>query len=363
MAKTKVIPHPHRVHLSAKDREAFTDNLAMLLHAGVAVGEALASLQETSRSAAFKKALIAMQQDIDNGLPLWQVLQRSGVVSDQTLALVQLGEQSGKLVENMRVAAKQEEKQRIFKSKVRSALLYPGFVMGLTVVVGLGVAWFLLPKLADTFGQLNAELPFISSVLINFGLFLKSDGYWAVPAAIAVLGAVGFIVFAAPGAKNIGYALLFHLPGIGRLMREIEVARFGYLLGTLLNAGLGITQAFESLQAATSSPYYKKLYAHLSAAFDEGYNFKASFQHYPHTSKLLPPATQQMVIAGERSGALADTLLTIGRTYEQKADITTNNLSVILEPILLVVVWLGVMGVAVAVIMPIYSLIGGLQAI
>lgn len=363
MAKTAQSHQQHHAHIRAKDREAFTDNLAMLLHAGVPVGEALESLQETGHAGTFKKAVAGMQQDIDNGLPLWQALQRSNIVSSQTLALVRLGEQSGKLVENMRVAAKQEEKQRVFKSKVRSALLYPAFVLSLTVIVGLGVAWFLLPKLADTFKQLDAELPFISSVLINFGLFLKTDGYWAVPVAIAVCGVLGFIVFAAPGTKKIGQAFLFHLPGIGKLIREIETARFGYLLGTLLEAGLGITQAFESLQASTSSPYYKKLYASLSAAFDEGYNFKAGFKRYAHTNKLLPPATQQMVIAGERSGALAETLLTIGKTYEQKADITTNNLAVILEPILLIIVWLGVMGVAVAVILPIYSLIGGLQTI
>jgi type II secretory pathway component PulF len=226
----------------------------------------------------------------------------------------------------------------------------------------LGVAWFLLPRLAATFSQLNADLPLISSILINFGLFLKENGIWAVPLTIAAIGIIGYIIFAAPGTRNIGQRLLFHTPGVGRLMREVEVAKFGYLLGTLLQAGLGVTQALGSLKDATTSPYYKKLYAHLAAAFEEGYSFRAGLEHFPGINKIIPPAVQQMVFAGERSGALADTLLNVGKVYEEKADVTTNSLEVILEPILLVVVWLGVMAVAVAVIMPIYSLIGGLQA-
>jgi type II secretory pathway component PulF len=362
MASTAHHAHPKKIHLAAKHRESFTDNLGMLLNAGVPVGEALASLQQTTQSKPFRRALAQMQSDIDSGVPLWQALESSGIVSQQTLALVRLGEASGRLVENLRVAARQEEKQRIFRAKVRSALLYPVFVLGLTVIVGMGVAWFLLPRLAATFSQLNAELPAISSILINFGLFLRDNGIWAIPLGIVVTAFIGYIIFAAPRTKHIGQRLLFHLPGVGRLIREVEIAKFGYLLGTLLQAGLGVTQALDSLQAATTSPYYKKLYAHLAAAFEEGYNFKAGLQHYKGVHKIIPPAVQQMIFAGERSGALADTLINVGKVYEEKADVTTNNLEVILEPILLVVVWAGVMAVAVAVIMPIYSLIGGLQA-
>lgn len=82
---------------------------------------------------------------------------------------------------------------------------------------------------------------------------------------------------------------------------------------------------------------------------------------YAHSNKLLSPAVQQMVISGERSGSLSDVLKTAGRTYEQKADLTTQNLEAIIEPIMLIIVWLGVMVVAVAVIIPIYSLVGGLN--
>lgn len=364
MSKPKPQPKQHATvkkhHISGKEREYFTSNLSLLLQAGVAMGEALASLGETSKSKGLKLALAQIQNDIDEGLPLWRALERSGVVGAQTLALVQLGEQSGKLVQNLQVAAGQEEKQRIFRTKVRSALLYPGFVMGLTVVIGLGVAWFLLPKLADTFAQLQVELPLISQIFIGFGAFLRDNGLWAVPVGVGLVTFIIYLLFGAPKTRTLGQRLLFHIPGISKLMYEVEVARFGYLLGTLLDAGLSIMQAFELLDRATSAPRYKKFYKYLYGSFENGYNFRSSFKGYKKTNKLLPPGVQQMVIAGERSGALPQTLSNVGRIYEQKADITTQNLEAILEPILLVIVWLGVMGVAVAVILPIYSLVGGL---
>src|SRR5690242_5061789 len=103
-----------RFHVSSKDRAYLTANLALLLKSAVPVGDALQSLQETSHSAPLKKALGQMRDDIDEGMPLWRALERSGIVTMQTLALIRLGEQSGNLTINMHVAADQEEKQRVF---------------------------------------------------------------------------------------------------------------------------------------------------------------------------------------------------------------------------------------------------------
>jgi type II secretory pathway component PulF len=143
-------------------------------------------------------------------------------------------------------------------------------------------------------------------------------------------------------------------------MRESEIAQFGYLLGTLLDAGLPITQAVELLAGASTAEQYQKFYHYLAISLTDGFSLKDSMVRYKKIAKLLPSAMQQMVIAGERSGSLSEVLLTIGRTFERKADTTTENLEAIMEPILLLFVASGVMLVAVAVILPIYSLVGGL---
>lgn len=349
-----------KFHIPAKDREYLTANLALLIKAGVPIGETLGSMERTTKTPQFKKAMQQMQRDIDDGLPLWQALERSGVVSSQTLALVQLGEESGNLSENLQLASKQEAKQRLFRSRIRSALIYPVFVLSLTGVVGLGVAWFLLPRLSETFTQLNAELPLFSQIFVDLGLFLRTNGLWAVPLALIGLILLIYILFAAPKTKHIGNSIMFHIPGISRLLHEVETARFGYLLGTLLEAGLPVPQALLLLERSTSARRYKKLYAFLAKSIDDGYGLSASLERYKNVGQLLPPSVQQIIMAGERSGSLSETLRDVGDTYEKKSDVTTQNLEVILEPVLLVLVALGVLGLAVAVILPIYQLTGGL---
>lgn len=367
MAKEKQVhtarraKRPKRYHIAFKEREYFSENLALLLKTAVPIGQAIDSLVATAGTKPMKQALGAMQVDIGAGFSLSDALGRSGIVSTQTLALIRLGEQSGHLVENLQLAAQQEEKRHTFQARVRSALLYPTFVLSLTLLVGLGVAWFLLPQLSETFSQLNVDLPIVSQIMINFGLFLKMHGVIAVPTALLVVGLIGYILFAAPKTKNIGRRLLFATPGIGRLMREVEIAQFGYLLGTLLEAGLPITQAINLLRGASTAPQYQEFYRYLASSLDDGFSIKDSFARYKHSAKLLPPSVQQMIIAGERSGSLSTVLLTVGRTYEQKSDITTSNLETITEPILLIFVAGGVIMVAIAVILPIYSLVGGLN--
>jgi type IV pilus assembly protein PilC len=351
----------NRTHFSFKQREYLSENLALLLKSAVPIGQALESLADSTTSKPLKKALQQMQVNIEAGYNLTDALERSGLVSSQTLALVRLGESSGHLVENLQLAAQQEEKRHVFAAKVRSALIYPSFVLGLTAIVGLGVAWFLLPRLATTFSQLHVKLPLISRLMISFGTFLKHHGIIAVPVSLLAISVVLYVLFAAPSTKHIGRRLLFLLPGIGRLMHEVEVAQFGYLLGTLLSAGLPVTQAVHLLANATTAPQYQEFYNYLAQSLEDGYSVKDSLSKYKGNLRLLPAAVQQMLIAGERSGSLPDVLLTVGRTYEQKSDITTQNLEAIIEPILLVIVWLGVMLVAVAVIVPIYSLVGGLN--
>ncbi|HEX6258530.1 MAG TPA: type II secretion system F family protein [Candidatus Saccharimonadales bacterium] len=362
MASNTIPKHlRHIARPAGKDREYFTNNFVMLLIAGVPISQALGSLEETTRSKRMKRALQRMRYDIDNGLSLGKALRTSRFVSRQTLSLVELGEASGRLIENLKVAVRQEEKQRLFKAKIRSALLYPTFVIGLTVIVGLGVAWFLLPRLAETFEDLEVELPLISQILIGVGAFLQQYGIIAVPVGIGVVLLLIYILFFAPKTRSIGQHILFVTPGIKKLLLEVELARFGYLLGTLLDAGLNVSQAFLALESATGMPQYQGLYRHMRSSIEDGYSFKDSIKQYHRVNKYIPPAVQQMIIAGEQSGALPETLRNIGSIYEEKATITTDNLEATIEPILLIVVWLGVMAVAVAVIVPIYSLIGGLD--
>jgi type II secretory pathway component PulF len=342
-----------------KERDYFIENLSMLIAGGMPITTVLDSIGREVTSPRLQARIRAIQGDIESGFPLWKALAESNLFPEHAISLIKLGEESGRLIENLRVVALEQEKDRVFKSKLRSAMMYPIFVLLLTLVVGVGIAWFILPKLAVVFSQLKITLPLITKILIGTGTFLGDHGSLVVPIGVAVIALAFFFTFVYPRTKFIGQAVLLASPGIADLMREVEIARFGYVLGTLLDAGLPITQSLDSLASATEVVPYKKLCLHLRDSVDEGNSLQRSFSSFARVTRLIPLPIQQLIVAGEQSGTLPETLLKIGVTFEAKSDVTTKNLTIILEPILLVVVWLGVVAVALAVILPIYSLIGG----
>lgn len=347
----------------SKERDQFIENLSMLILSGMSIIGALSSIIKQTKSPGMKKILERMLLEIESGSPVWKTFDKTGFFKGYTISLIRLGEESGNFAENLKVVALEEEKDREFKSKVRSALMYPVFVLVLTNVVGIGISWFILPKLAKIFYDLKLTLPFITKVLIGFGLFLNKNGLIAVPLGVAVISLIAHILFFNKRTKFLGEYIIFSIPGIKTLLMEVEVARFGYLLGTLLEAGLPVTKAIDSLAGASDVIRYKKFYLYLKDSIDMGNSFQKSFAGYKNIDALIPQPIQQLIISGEQSGNLNKTLIKVGQVLEAKSDTTTKNLTIIMEPILLVIVWAGVVTVAFAVILPIYSLVGNLNAI
>jgi type IV pilus assembly protein PilC len=347
---------------TSKEREYLVENLSMLVSSGMPIVDALESISKELETPRMKTIINTMKSDIESGAQLWETLSRARLFPQHAITLIKLGEESGNLAKNLKVVAVEQEKNRIFESKVRSAMMYPVFVLALTFIVGVGIAWFILPKLATVFAQLKIALPLITKVLIGTGVFLGTYGYIAIPALIVVTIVSMYLLFFFSKTKFIGQRLLFSVPGIRDLIKEIELARFGYLLGTLLEAGIPIDLSLESLASATEVSQYKKLYTHVHDAVEDGNSIQASLASFKGVSRLIPAPIQQIIATSEQSGTLAESLLKIGMIFENKADTSTKNLAVILEPVLLVIVWLGVVGVALAVVLPIYSLVGGFNA-
>lgn len=344
-----------------KEKEYFLENLAVLLTSGMDIMTAIKAIRGEIKSKRMLKIIDVLVDEIESGSYLWHALENTNLLPAHIIFLIRLGEETGRLSENLAVVSIQQQKDRELLSKVRSAMIYPVIVFSLTITIGLGIAWFVLPRLSKVFAELKINLPILTKGIIAIGAFLGNYGSFVVPIAIVFVLVVFYFLFVSKGTKFIGQAILLVIPGIKRLIQDIELSRFGYILGTLLGSGLLITRSLDSIYEATSLRRYKKFYSHLRNSLEEGGSFRDSFDSYPETRKLLSLPVQQMIIAGEGSGRLSEALIKIGEIYEKKADTTTKNLAVILEPILLVLVWVGVVAVALSVILPIYSLIGGLN--
>jgi type IV pilus assembly protein PilC len=353
---------PPRVFGMKEDKEYFIENLSLLLSSGIDIISALKSIAAEVKSKNMRRILNDVIVDVESGSELWESLQQRGLFSGYTVSLIRIGEQSGRLVENLRVIADQQQKDTDFRAKIRSALAYPAIVFSLTIILGTVVTWFILPRLAGVFTGLDVDLPFVSKVLIQFGNFLRENGIWVIPLFFSAIIAFVIIAFVIPQTKVIGQTIILNTPGMKRLFKEVEVARSTFILGMLLGAGLSIIDALNSLIVATNFQVYKQFYRYLKTNVEEGKSFQTSFSTYKGAKKLMPGPVQQIIIAGERSGHLAETLTKIGQVYQSKAENSAKNLTTLLEPVLLVIVWAGVFMIALSVILPIYSLIGGLSS-
>lgn len=345
-----------------KEKDVFVENLAMLFSSGVDVYYALESLKNESKSRGMKMVIGFIQEEISDGSPIWKAFEDSNFFPSHIISLVKIGEESGRLPENLQVIASQQQKERVFRSKIRSAMMYPVFVLVLAAFIGLGISWFILPKLATVFSQMKIDLPMMTKILISTGAFMGEFGVIIVPLILFAILFIVYFTFFFSKTKFIGQAILLKIPGVGRLIREVEIGRFGYLLGTLLQAGVPLLNSLESIENASTTRAYKKLYKFLKEKVSEGNSFQKGFFLYKKSEKIIPSYIQNMLFAAERSGNVPKTLIRIGNIFEEKTDTTTKNLAVILEPILLVIVWLGVVFIALAVILPIYNLIGGFNS-
>ncbi|MFA6000364.1 MAG: type II secretion system F family protein [Candidatus Paceibacterota bacterium] len=348
--------------IGSKDEKNFIiENLSIMLGAGLSIPSALTSILNGLRNKALIKIVKRVIKDMDEGSSLYNALAKTTLLPPYALSLIKIGEESGNLTQNLQVVALQQQKEDTLNSKLHSAMIYPILVLSITVVVGLGVAWFILPNLAKVFANLKLELPLITQILISFANLLSRQGYWLVPALIVGLFLIIYFVFFNRRTNHIGQYLLFILPMTRRLIVNLELSRLGYVLSSLLAAGIPIKETVKLLEESSGIYRYKEFYHYLGEGFESGNSFKTSFNKYPKIDRLIPPPIQQVIISGEQSGKLSSSLLLVSNRFDQKTEESIKNLPIVLEPVFLVIIWVGVLGVALAVILPIYSLVGGLN--
>jgi len=341
----------------AHEKDFFLENFSLLLRAGMPVTEALGTLKEELRSGGMRRTVAAIEEEIAGGSNVSDAFKKSKLLSARFISLLRIGEETGQFSEQLTLIIAERKKEELLAGKIRSALIYPGFVLAVTFIVGLTVVWYVFPKLSSVFASSGGTLPITTRAIVSIGNFFNAYGVIAVPVGLVVLVILFFFLFIYGKTRSVGEWLLLHVPISKSLIQEIELARFGYILGTLLRAGVPIPQALESLRDSTSFLLYKQFYQTIMSRIDEGQSLYKSIEAVSNASTYVPPHIARLLLAGELSGALSDTLLRVSEEYDRKLDALTENLSALLEPVIIVVVGLIVAVIALGVISPIYGLV------
>lgn len=365
----QVIPKPKkkkptrrlsRFAVSRDAREFFNETLSMLLSTGVPVALSLEIISKEMPTKKVKKAVLDMRDTVDNGGTLWKAIADSGMLSASSVALVKAGEESGKLAENLKVVSDQTHRMNILNAKIRSALIYPTFLIVMLILVGSGISLFLLPKLAEIFNGLDVKLNLLTKIMISFGIFwshwgLILTGLFFVAMFLLAIG----VIYVKP-IRALAEKVLFIIPGVNTLIYQSEISRLGFLMGSLLDAGLPIVEVLDSLTDSFATLRYRKIAKILRTNVEEGKSIASTFDLVTDR-KALPGPIRQLIISSEKSGNLSSTLLKISNIYQEKVEISAQNLETIIEPVILIFIALGVLFVALSVILPIYGLLGGIK--
>lgn len=345
-----------------KAKKTFLDNLALLVGSGMGINTSLRVLNKNTQDKSLKKVLYSMLSSVENGSSLSQTMQDHNFLPDFLISLIRIGEESGNLADKIKRTVITLDKDQRRRGQLKSALFYPVFVLVLMVILGVGVATFVLPRIGQVFSNMNVKLPLMTKILIQMGNFMGTYWYILIPVIFGTMTLIIFILFIIPATKKSGQWLLFHLPVFNDLIVKTEVSRFSYNLSMLLNSGIPITKALLSLSKIHDYYMYKNYTQLLANNIQSGKSFHNIFEaDKKRTNSLFPFAAQEIITAGEESGKLTEVLDQLGERYEQESEQIAKNIAVLLEPALLIVVWIGVIFLAVAILLPIYSLVGNFQ--
>lgn len=339
------------------DKITFSKNLAAMIDAGLTLSRALTVLERQTKSKKFKDEISAIAKDVEKGGTLSSSAAKfPKTFSTLFVSMVRAGEESGKLGESLRIVAEQMDRSFALRRKIRGAMMYPGIIMSVMVVIGILMLIFVVPTLTATFSELAIELPASTRLIIS-----TSDAFKTHPALIfgglAVLIAGLILVGKTKKGKRTYEFILMHIPVIKGLVQETNAARMARTFSSLLSSGVEVVQAIGITRDVVQNSFYKDVLVEAETTIQQGTQLSAVFMAH---EKLYPPMVGEMISVGEETGKLPHMLMQIAEFYEGEVDQKTKDMSTIIEPFLMVVIGGAVGFFALSMISPIYSMSSGI---
>jgi MSHA biogenesis protein MshG len=333
------------------DQLLFSRQLHALLKAGVPITRALAGLQE-SATKAMADVLRRVRESLESGHDLSTSLARQrGVFSSFYIAMVRVGELTGRLDEIFLRLFEHLEFEKYMRDQVKTALRYPMFVMIVMAVAVLVVNLFVIPAFAKVFSGFGAELPFMTRILVGFSNFTVAAWPYIVA---AVIGAV--FAFKRWTATERGLYLWdrtkLRLPIAGKILRKATLARFARSFALAMKSGVPIVQGMSVVASTVDNSFVGKAVEKMRDSVERG----DSLLRTAAASGIFTPLVLQMISVGEESGTLDDMLGEVAEFYQREVEYELKTLSAQIEPILIVFLGVLVLILAMGVFLPIWDL-------
>lgn len=329
----------------------FTRQLATMINSGLTLIDALRILKNQSPPG-MVQVIDKILTEVEAGKSLSQSLEATdGVFSSVYIALVRVGESAGLLDDILKKLAETLEADREFKSKTKGALVYPAIVVvGMVIVVAIMMI-FVIPKMTQMYVDMGIELPTMTKILIGVSSFMAR--YWFLLFGLIALAVSAFKRWTKTELGGmLSEQVMFKVPVWGNLKEDIILAKFARTMGLLVASGISVLEALRIVGDTLGSRIYKEGVDRVMGQVEKGVSLAESMGMIEE----FPPILPQMVSVGEQTGKVDDVLNRLAVYYESESAQKIKTLTTAIEPLIMVVMGVGVGFLVAAVILPIYNL-------
>jgi type IV pilus assembly protein PilC len=335
------------------DIAIFSRQLATMLEAGVPLVQSFDIIGKGHENASMQHLLLSIKADIEGGSTLAEALKKNPIYFDELFCnLVEAGEHAGVLETLLDKIATYKEKTESLKKKIKKALTYPIAVLVVAFVVTAILLIFVVPVFEELFQGFGADLPAFTRMVIDLSEWMQA--WWWVIVAV-VFGCVYTFGYFKKRSRKFNHALdrmLLKIPVVGLILNKSAVARFARTLSTMSAAGVPLVEALESVAGSCGNIIYSDAVLKMREEVSTGQRLQFAMQQ----TALFPHMVVQMVAIGEESGSI-DTMLTkVADFFEEEVDNLVDNLSSLMEPIIMSVLGVLVGGLIVAMYLPIFKM-------
>lgn len=342
-----------RGRIKTKELVLLSRQLGTMIDAGVPIVQSLQAILKQLTKPFFRQVLQDIISDIRGGESLSQALTKHPKVFPPFfLGLVRTGEASGRLAETLGSLAEYLEREYVFRRKLIGALVYPAMILGVMVVVTFILFAFVLPQLSQLFADSNVPLPLPTRIVLGTVAFINRYWYYMLAFAIVIF-LLARSYFRTPEGRFMASTILLLLPLIQGLFQKVYLARMTAMLNILLKSDVPLLESLSLAEGAVSNKVYQKILRDTGDAVKDGSLISAVWEHEP----FIPPLLSTVVNVGERSGKIAAAFGEANRFFQREVEELLNAINTLFEPIMVILLGLGVALVVSAVFLPIYNLV------
>lgn len=351
--KPKDLFSPKKPPIKPADIAVFSRMLATMMSSGVPLMQSMQIIGEGHENASMQEMILAIKADVESGTSLTDSLAKYPLhFDDLYLSLVNAGEQSGTLETLLNEIATYKEKTEALKAKIKKAMVYPASILVVAFIVTAILMIFVIPQFESLFAGFGADLPALTRLVINISEVFQ-EKWWLIFGVL--IGTVVSIMQARKRSRKVQQffdRLLLKIPVIGAVVEKGAIARFARTFSTMFKAGVPMVEAMNSVAGATGNIVFSDATLAMKDDVATGTQLNVAMKN----SEMFPNMPVQMVAIGEESGSLDAMLAKVADFYESEVDDAVDNMTALMEP--LIVVFLGglIGTLVIAMYLPIFKL-------